>query len=743
MTSGLNVILASSDTPTLVNDTYTISLSHPLTADGQAIGAFPATSRTVEVAGPRFALTPEDVVAVHPPPGSAGNLSLTLPHLVAKDPRLPWSRYRDPTGEKTPWVALLVLTADDAATDPQTGTLLTPRQAKDLTGTPPSGVLFPTLSGVTGTDTTTCQTVDVRAKALKATLPHHDELPYLVHQRSVKPETVAAASSGWEEGRYSVAVANRFPRTNGRQYTAVLVSLEGFGSYDFMGGGTSVSDDTWVRMIALWSWSFSHTGAAAPSFSSLAEDIRVGTTTENRLRLPRPDFGNSPTSLQKHVTARLEGGWVPTVHRLPTGEHIPAWYRGPFTALPAATLPSNHALTSADAALIYLKDYGVFDVGYAAAFTLGQFLALSNPALLKALDACRAQALDSLHHCLRDLDEAGAGNSAREQFAHLVATENLVGNVANGLKKKNPTTAKDQDTAADDATTPSSLGPGPSDPPPLGEVVAALADGVPPDADPRVRAVDRALVSAVEEHVEPLAAQLDDTTLLASVPLDHLVPHAGMLPWETVRFFRIDAQWLAAVRAGATSVGTVTSLDEALGARLGRRLQTEADGAAEPQAGMLLRSVLVREWPTLIVEAKDSNDKHMDMTIRHLLPEALLVLFPEVPKSVTLREPPQGLTVGIDGHNDSGKGILHLRRHKKGANQGEDPGTSLGKTVTGLDDCMRGTTAPASEVLRIYESPAENNLWKKVKDHISDDPTAASLALQLVNSSHALTVNAG
>jgi hypothetical protein len=125
---------------------------------------------------------------------------------------------------------------------------------------------------------------------------------------------------------------------------------------------------------------------------------------------------------------------------------------------------------------------------------------------------------------------------------------------------------------------------------------------------------------------DDLARWLGRLMLLAGVPYPYLVPDERMLPDESIRFFRLDLNWIAALVDGAFSIGrnltnsaaTVSmAMDRASApsavahAQAGARgLRAAALGVAPPAAapspavsGFLLRSRVVGAYPGLGVNA--------------------------------------------------------------------------------------------------------------------------------------------
>src|SRR5207302_7944381 len=103
-----------------------------------------------------------------------------------------------------------------------------------------------------------------------------------------------------------------------------------------------------------------------------------------------------------------------------------------------------------------------------------------------------------------------------------------------------------------------------------------------------------------------LALWLGRLKLLYGVPFVHLVPDARMLPPESVRFFYLDAAWIAAMTEGSLSIGLGSSREVEMQLALTEELeqmsaaaalawraqaldQTVPPAAPGPNAGLLVR----------------------------------------------------------------------------------------------------------------------------------------------------------
>ncbi|MFF2375048.1 hypothetical protein ACFVUW_11760 [Streptomyces xiamenensis] len=758
VSTSTDITLDSSHTPALAPGAYTVDITHTRPGGGQDL----RTKRALSVQAPRFTCTSADVLAVHPAPGATGDFGRTLPHLTFASPGLPWARTATGTvgGRAAPWMALLVLTAADTAAAPDPGTVaLTPRTAATLIAPGPgeSGVLTPAVTVSADEGQQPCHSVDLTLTAARALLPTAAELPFTAHTRNVTPTPAPKNPTGsrdgtdeddadWSLGLHGVITANRVPRTPG-PYTAVLVSLEGFEKYDLLGGTTAVpASVTTVRMAALWSWTFQATDPEKDpqaSFFVLADEIAANT---GLLALPTP----TTCPAGEHTATRLEHGAVPVTWRLPTGQPAPAWYRGPFTPCAVPTVNGLAGVASADAATIFWKNPGIHDAGYAAAFTLGQLLALADPHLKTAQHTARREALTAVHRSLRtsqvpagtpttrdkgDIPPAPQG-SLRALWDDTAANEQTHQTITGNLG------AAWRTGEAQDDHTPAPVASGFGVP----EVVAALTAHPHPPApaapglSTAVTAAADAVAGVAQQHAPTMRDLLEGPGLLHRIPFHYLVPGEQMLPNGSARFFQVDAQWLATLRAGAAHAGTITGLDAHLSRSIAQHLDVLAK---DPAAGCLIRSPLISAWPNLIIEAWDNQQNPITVDAAHPLPDVLMLLFPNaLPHRLDLREPPHGITMGLDAYDTTHHTFsLNLRAPKDGipGSDSQQAGGATGWEVTGIPT---RTTAPDVLVLASGDT-AHPGLREQITttytSHQLPAPEASDMALQLLNSAGCLT----
>ncbi len=180
------------------------------------------------------------------------------------------------------------------------------------------------------------------------------------------------------------------------------------------------------------------------------------------------------------------------------------------------------------------------------------------------------------------------------------------------------------------------------------------------------------------ESVLPPALEdwLSKLSLLYGVPFEHIVPNAGMLPVESLRFFYVDPNWTSSLVDGALSVGVQGSRDAKMiesvyvqmqhsleaSMQLVRRKLAQAELPDELNtglavSGLLIRSQLISGWPGLEIVAYEDYTvganqqlnpvgKIKTLRMERLAPDVMLCLYEKMPKLVQINEPKEGLTFG-------------------------------------------------------------------------------------------------
>jgi hypothetical protein len=429
--------------PSLKAGEYTVTVSQTLTA---AVGSkAPGTpqepvAQKFIVRGPRFQLDPADVHRVFPPASATGVYGEYLPMIVLNKRALPWERELEltPPAPACPWMALLVFSEQDLPAPQPAGSLRNPTRATSVplaqVISPPAGTLGPALRLQDDEDPAAifCNVIDVPAAAFVGLTPVLADLPLLAHVRRVSTEDKEPQNAK-HEGWYSCVIANRFavaPPESGEASRVGnivhLVSLEGFESYLKADGAVARPAEQTVRLVSLYSWSFTCLREPAQNFSELMLNLVAqvnGARPDLLLRLPLasqpPD---DPVALAGYT--RLREGYTPMSYAAQTGERGFAWYRGPLAPVVAAEFmraaaPGGGANPAApknsSEAMIFDASTGVFDLSYAVAFQTGRSLALSSLPFSTALLQWRREAhalVDLLSENLRSGLSAVAGGAA-------------------------------------------------------------------------------------------------------------------------------------------------------------------------------------------------------------------------------------------------------------------------------------------------------------------------------------------
>jgi hypothetical protein len=201
--------------PPLTDGDYQLHVSQAMSLSQASID--PAV-RSFRLVGPRYALPPDQVLSVFPPPNGTGSFADRLPQIVLRRRTLPYERTMTPGDPPPapPWLALVVL-ADG--------------EGQLLTGQP----LDASLPEQDDKDAPVRDVLRVSDRVVQAVFPAVEDLTWLTHVREVDISDTEMALGG--DGWLAVVISNRLPVTGPpdteggppapRHYTAFLVSLEG------------------------------------------------------------------------------------------------------------------------------------------------------------------------------------------------------------------------------------------------------------------------------------------------------------------------------------------------------------------------------------------------------------------------------------------------------------------------------------------------------------------------------------
>ena len=493
-----------------------------------------ATALDFVVDAPRFAFLPTDVYSVYPPKGQVGEFGGTFPHIVLSRRTLPWERTLEPgsrrePGDTTPWLALLTVSAADfGGAFPELETrmvsaLLDP--GDKIAG--PSGIKLLLHENPQHL----CAMIDIPARLFSAIAPSRCEIALLTHVREVNTgakETAAYLGDGW----HSVVVGNRLPRAepgNEVENRVYLVSLEGM-AYVLPPAANAFDGKAFVRLAVLSTWSFRT--REGQGFKKAAAEM-----VSDALRLPWDDNAGGDREAKERVQRALRMGYTALTHTTRLGEKTVSWYRGPLIPVPPGE-PLDTFCPTADAALGYVPEDGMFDVSHAAAFQLGRLLGLQSRHFAQSLQLFRRQMRSRINQVLeryrlKDTFSIRDALQVKDVNARDLLREVLVPGRAGGAS--NWKVAPARSIALKD-----------------GDTGLSLADDF-----------DLEIPAAVSRWLARLV-------LLYRVPFVYLVPDQRMLEKGWTRFFYLDRNWIKHLLEGACSVGRSTSRDELADARLRR-----------------------------------------------------------------------------------------------------------------------------------------------------------------------------
>ncbi|MEA2719720.1 MAG: hypothetical protein QOJ39_1584 [Candidatus Eremiobacteraeota bacterium] len=364
--------------PPMESGRYDATLEHHV-ASTDSSNAFDETfalDASFLVQGVRFAIPPGYVNMQFPPPNAQGEYDNVIPHIVFTARTLPWQRDAQAENDGTlyPWLALLTFDVADPPPALVVGTL------GDLLNPPAETISYPNLVlevGQSAADPVAY--IDVDTALFEAVAPTPDDLPWLAHARTIDASRTLrkAFSANTVPGdEYSVIISNRLP-TMGNATTCYLVSVENAASLLPGPQNTIPVAKTKVRLAVLSSWSFGCV-TLQETFAGYLMNLSFEPSTP---QVPYDSGGRPPNGA---VQDALAMGYVPVNHHTRQGADTVSWYRGPL-------LPYDNPeqidvpIPSADALVRYDPASGMFDVSYAAAWQIGQLLALQDAAFATTL----------------------------------------------------------------------------------------------------------------------------------------------------------------------------------------------------------------------------------------------------------------------------------------------------------------------------------------------------------------------
>jgi len=152
-----------------------------------------------------------------------------------------------------------------------------------------------------------------------------------------------------------------------------------------------------------------------------------------------------------------------------------------------------------------------------------------------------------------------------------------------------------------------------------------------------------------------IALWFESLRRLEGVPFNYLAPDERMLPLESIRFFRVDQEWVDCLADGAFSIGRVAKSDLEADESHGLKSPPAADDGT--RTGFLLRSEIVSGWPGLLVDGfpERNGGRRLDVVrIERLAAGVLLCIFKGEVARVEIHQQPETLHFGLDTKTDGG-----------------------------------------------------------------------------------------
>ncbi|KAF3936872.1 hypothetical protein ABW19_dt0205715 [Dactylella cylindrospora] len=664
----------SSWVPDLKGGNYRIEVAQTLTTqetdktyDNKPLNLSTAekpTTQTFEIVTPRYTLASDAIVSFYPPEGY-GVQTETLPHIVFKDPHLPWARVgseadsdpeNPPNKSQVPWLALLVFSPDElmlqdqelndassgmfrnipsmlASGNPirQTSTQAVAVPATniwDITNT-----LIPYAKDLQDPDlaTTTVDMIFLKrplfAELFRAynqqgepVQPQKnadvDRYRYLSHVRSINTEGMVGIDDNDEQsGIYSMIVSHRIGPFSTQPAPVVvhLVSIEDVENLDY---ASITAGEGYVGLASLQSWSYV---TLPPGEFNVADIMR--NLGDNLASLRAPDVQIARLRQQNNKNAqrvadRLNDGYTLARYRTQTGEETVTMMRGAL-APNVVPYPIFDKISRSGVDLQIFDDVlGIMDTTYSLAWQLGKTLALADQGFCTALSRLRTFIHKFAENQAKEehLRERQRYKSHVEMIKSIVPTIKTLGTL--------------QAAKLDDSTDNSMLNRWQRNAQPLVDL-SLKNDNIRAAFAQHADTASVKLASSIDE-AEALYNELNkpystdwaivlkwvlNKMYLYDIPAQYLIVDPAYLMPETLRFFHIDQNWVDALIDGALSIGN--HLEEIFGNdlvdpirltiknQIRRYFDTPIQGSdlkpRSPSWGFLMRSDLVSRFPNMKV----------------------------------------------------------------------------------------------------------------------------------------------
>ncbi len=311
--------------PSVTSGVYRLSAQQDIHLPDGKTESFRLAEKKLVVAGPRFAISPENIHAAYPAAGSCADFTSAFPHISFKRATLPWEVSMS-SREKS-WLALILFHEEDPLTveEMRLGDLVS-----NLEELYDANQLIRVIQ------------VPVELQPVSNDLQCH--VRQLITGKKAPEETA------W-------VVANRFPKAG--KNTVHLVSL-----------ADSPGEN---RFLSLYSWQFEckkeHGG-----FKEMVQNLQAG------------PFQLTPGESHNQI---YERGLVPLPHFLRQGQKTLSLYQSPLSPFPGRLRLKAGRMPAYSYRRVEWEqldmDSVMANVSYAAAFHLGQMLTIANKQVSQAI----------------------------------------------------------------------------------------------------------------------------------------------------------------------------------------------------------------------------------------------------------------------------------------------------------------------------------------------------------------------
>jgi len=615
-----NITLYDSHIPALDDGEYRIQVTQILNAGA---GSLPVSLADVifRVQGEQYSLDEQQINSVFPPSNAMGDFSLVLPHVILNRSTLPWERYAADDKSTHPWLGLLLFSEDEQSGDPALDKFSQVNIAKSALGlTVPDSEKNDLVS-----------VIKIGKNLIEKVLPQFDDLRLLSHVRAVNADKTEKA----------VIVCNRLPKMDCKNILH-LVSFENcFNGPKNLYSNTQFPGVTgdFTTLVSLKSWSFfcnDHFIITKEVLDKYAVTLPDGSLITAALyKIVDKEYFDEE-SLLNDLKSKLDKSFV-----FPAGQPYDIYntFRTghlPYILKHLNRQPSYLKLNNANAFATegYIQLPYTLDTGK-------QINALyRGPLLNTAADIIASPSaentipLESADKAMRYLDAfdlLDCSYAAAWELGRMLALQNKNFSVAlfqwkrscyHVYKLRNNKQHKHLPGAAPETDYPSA--------PPL------------------------------------VIDWFNDIKQLKNIPYNYMVPNPGMLPFESIRFFIIDNNWLKHLIDGALSIGRISDRDKACD----KELYDDVDFLQLPANayyGFLLHSVAVAGWPGLVIKGSPVTVEKTDELLKlpddatalpvrrsKLSKNILVCLFTDLIQAVSFYQKPDSIHFGFNkGDNET------------------------------------------------------------------------------------------